>query len=47
MRIVVDIDNGLGKKFRKAIIDRFGTQKGALKKAVNEAIINWLEKQSN
>lgn len=45
MRIVVDIDNELGKEFRKAIIERFGTRKGALRKAVEEAIRLWLKKQ--
>lgn len=41
----MDIDDELGRKFRKAIIDRFSVKKGALKKAVEEAIANWLEKQ--
>jgi len=45
MRIVVDIDDELGKAFRKKILDRFGTKKGALRKAVEEAIKIWMEKQ--
>jgi metal-responsive CopG/Arc/MetJ family transcriptional regulator len=44
-RIVVDIDDALNKEFRKAIIDRFGNRKGALKKAVEEAVKLWIQKQ--
>jgi hypothetical protein len=42
-RIVVDIDDDLNKQFRKVIIDRFGNKKGALKKAVEEAIKLWMK----
>jgi len=42
-RIVVDIDDDLNRMFRKMIIDRFGSRKGALKIAVEEAIKLWME----
>jgi hypothetical protein len=42
-RIVVDIDDDLNKQFRKVIIDRFGSKKGALKEAVEEAIKLWMK----
>jgi hypothetical protein len=45
VRLVVDIDDGLNNEFRKAILDRFGTRKGALRDAIREAIKVWLEKQ--
>ena len=43
MRIVVDIDDELGKQFRIKIIKRKGARKGALKEAVEEAIRKWIE----
>jgi hypothetical protein len=42
-RIVVDIDDDLNRQFRKAIIDRLGSKKGALKEAIEEAIKLWLK----
>jgi hypothetical protein len=42
-RIVVDIDDDLNRQFRKAIIDRFGSKKGALKEAIEEAIKLWMK----
>jgi metal-responsive CopG/Arc/MetJ family transcriptional regulator len=42
-RIVVDIDDDLNKEFRKVIIDRFGSKKGALKEAIEEAIKLWMK----
>lgn len=42
-RIVVDISDELNKEFRKAVIDRFGSEKGALRKAVEEAIKEWIK----
>jgi metal-responsive CopG/Arc/MetJ family transcriptional regulator len=44
-RIVVDIDDDLNKEFRKVIIDRFGSKKGALKEAIEEAVKLWIQKQ--
>ncbi len=43
MRIVVDVEEPLGKEFRKAVIDKFGAKKGALRQAITEAIKLWLE----
>jgi len=45
-RIDVDLDDALEKKFRQAINDRIGYRKGALKKAIVEAINLWLKKPS-
>jgi len=45
VRIVVDIDDSLNKEFRKVIIERFGSCKGALRRAVEEAIKIWIQKQ--
>jgi hypothetical protein len=42
-RIVVDIDDDLNRQFRKVIIDRFGSKKGALKEAIEEAIKLWIK----
>lgn len=43
----VRIDDGLERRFRKKVIDVYGTRKGALAKAVEEAIKLWLEKYGN
>jgi len=40
----VRIDDELEKKFRKKVLDVYGARKGALAKAVEEAIKLWLEK---
>ena len=40
----VRINDELDKKFRKKVIDVFGVKKGALARAVEEAIKLWLEK---
>jgi hypothetical protein len=45
MRIVVDINDELGLQFRKKILERYGTKKGSLQKAVEEAIKLWLKTQ--
>ena len=42
-RIVADIDDELNERFRIAIIKRFGSRKGALQRAVEEAVEVWLE----
>ena len=44
-RIVVDIDDALNRQFRKAIIDRLGNRKGALRDAIEEAIKLWVKAQ--
>jgi len=43
----VQIDDEIEKKFRKKVLDVYGTRKGALAKAVEEAIRLWLEKYEN
>ncbi len=43
-KLNVEINDTLMKEFRHVIIDRFGTRKGALTKAVEEAILLWIEK---
>jgi len=45
--IHVRIDNELEKRFRKKVLDVYGTKKGALTKAVEEAIELWLRKHGN
>jgi post-segregation antitoxin (ccd killing protein) len=40
----VKIDDELDKEFRKKVIDVYGTKKGVLAKAVEEAIELWLQK---
>ena len=44
MRVVADIDDELGKRFRKAVIDIKGVKKGAISEAIEEAIELWLGK---
>ena len=44
MRVVADIDDELGKRFRKAVIDIKGVKKGAVSEAIEEAIELWLSK---
>ena len=43
----VRIDDELEKRFRKKVLDVYGVKKGALAKAVEEAIKLWLEKYGN
>jgi hypothetical protein len=40
------VDNELEKEFRKVAVERFGARKGFLKKAVEEAIRDWIRKNS-
>jgi len=40
----VKINDKLEKRFRKVIIDVYGPKKGALGKAIEEAIELWLQK---
>lgn len=42
--IHVRIDDELGKSFRVEVAKRYGGQRGALSKAIEEAIKLWLEK---
>jgi len=43
----VRIDDELEKRFRKKVLDVHGARKGALAKAVEEAIKLWLERYEN
>ena len=42
-RIVVDIDDSLDRAFRIAILKKFDSKKGSLRKGVEEAIRLWLK----
>jgi len=42
--IHVRIDDELERRFRKRVLDVYGSKKGALARAVEEAIRLWLEK---
>ena len=44
MRFMVEIDDELGKRFRKVVIDVKGNKRGAVKEAIKEAIELWLSK---
>lgn len=45
--ITVKIPDELEVKFRKKILDVYGVKKGALGRAITEAIELWLEKHKN
>lgn len=44
-RTTVDLPDDLEKKFRTAIVQKYGGEQGALKKAVREAVELWLEEE--
>lgn len=41
----VKIDDEISRAFRKAVIDKFGSKKGALTRGIEEAILIWLENE--
>lgn len=45
MVLYAEIDESLEKTFRKKVIDIYGSSKGALKRAVEEAIGTWLKQK--
>jgi len=45
-RLLVVIDDELEEEFRKAVARIYGFKKGALSKAIEEAIRLWLKKYS-
>ena len=45
MVLYAEIDEGLEKRFRKKVIDLYGASKGALKRAIEEAIEKWLKEK--
>jgi metal-responsive CopG/Arc/MetJ family transcriptional regulator len=46
-KFTVEIDEKLAREFRHIIIDVYGTRRGALTKAVEEAIRLWIQKNKN
>ena len=46
MVIYARIDPDLEKRFRHKVIEKFGSQKAALERAVEEAIKKWLQDNS-
>jgi len=47
MSLRVQVNNKLEQKFREAAMKRFGYAKGALSKAAEEAILNWISTVEN
>jgi tryptophan synthase beta subunit len=45
-KINLDIDDNLEKELRKIAVEKFEARKGFLKKAVEEAIRDWIRKNS-
>lgn len=43
-RIVVELDERLEEAFRNEVAKRLGMKKGNIKTAVEEALLNWIEK---
>jgi len=46
VKVNLDIDDVLEKEFRKAAAEKFEARKGFLKKAIEEAIRDWIRKNS-
>jgi len=46
-RILITIDDGLEERFRGVVARVYGARKGAISKAIEEAIKLWLEKYEN
>ncbi len=44
-KITVEIDDTIDRQLRHAVLEKFGTKKGALAKAVEEALRLWLKEQ--
>jgi len=45
-QINLKIDDELEKKFRKMAVEKFEAKKGFLKKAIEEAVRDWIHKNS-
>lgn len=43
MTIYAEIDSNLERKFRVKVLNKYGSKKGALRKALEEAIREWLK----
>jgi hypothetical protein len=46
-KIDLIISDELEKKFRDNVYKRYGLKRGNIKTAIEEAIADWIEKQSN
>jgi len=46
LKVTVVIPSELLKRFRKAIIDKFGGKKGDLSKAIGEAVELWIKENA-
>ena len=46
-RMLITIDDELEERFRKTVARIYGVRKGAISKAIEEAIKLWLEKYKN
>jgi hypothetical protein len=46
-KIIVDVDEGLNKRFRDAILKDKGWNKGVIKEALREAIELWISKSKS
>ncbi|MDI6904814.1 MAG: hypothetical protein QMD13_04915 [Candidatus Bathyarchaeia archaeon] len=45
-KINLDIDDNLEREFRRVAVEKFEARKGFLKKAIEEAIHDWVRKNS-
>jgi tryptophan synthase beta subunit len=45
-KINLDIDDNLERELRKVAVEKFEARKGFLKKAIEEAIRDWIRKNS-
>jgi len=43
-KINLEIDDALEREFRRAAVEKFEARKGFLKKAVEEALLEWIRK---
>ena len=45
--IFAKIPDGTDEEFRKVVASKFGLKKGVMEKAVEEAILDWIEKNKS
>lgn len=46
-KINIIISDKLEKEFREAVFQRYGLKRGNIKKAIEEAIQDWIQKQNS
>ena len=46
-KVTIDIPDDLDEQFREAVFNRFGMRKGNLTTAIEEAIKEWVKKESD